>query len=237
MSRHQGLFQGYVPGTSLVHRAPLGLKLAFVLAVGASTFLLDDWRQAAVVLAVVVGVLVAARLGLRRTAASVRPLGPLLIVLAAFQWWSHDLAYAARVVIGILASFSAAGVVTATTPVERILDTAVTAARPLRRWLDPEAVGLTIAIMLRSIPWITGSFADVRDAARARGLERNPRALLLPVVLHTVAYARATGDALVARGLGDAAPSATASDGGGAGPDSRGTAQQGPPAGDEAGSR
>ena len=208
MSRHQGLFQGYVPGTSLVHRAPLVLKLAFVLAVGVTTFLFDDWRQAAVVLAVVVAVLAAARVSLRRTASSLRPLAPLLIVLTAFQWWSHDPAYAARVVLGILASFVAAGVVTATTPVERILDAVVAAARPLRRWIDPEAVALTIAVMLRSIPWITGAFAEVRDAARARGLERSHRALLLPVVLHTVAYARATGDALVARGLGDPTPAA-----------------------------
>ena len=42
-----------------------------------------------------------------------------------------------------------------------------------------------------------------RDAARARGLERSPRARLTPVAIRVVAHARATGDALHARGIGD----------------------------------
>ena len=58
--------------------------------------------------------------------------------------------------------------------------------------------------MLRSIPFIAGAYSDVRDSARARGLERNPRALILPVFITTVAFARQTGDALAARGLGEA---------------------------------
>jgi biotin transport system permease protein len=206
VTRHQGLFQTHVPGTSVVHRAPFALKLLLVLAVGATTFLLRDWRLSAVVLACVLAVHVVSGVGWRPLARSLRPLLPLLVVLAAFQWWSRDLAYAARVVLGILASFAAAGIVTATTPMERILDAVVVGARPLRRWVDPETVALTIAVMLRSIPWITGAFGDVREAARARGLERSPRALFLPVVVHTVAYARTTGDALVARGLGDPEP-------------------------------
>ena len=51
---------------------------------------------------------------------------------------------------------------------------------------------------------LAGSFAEVGDAARARGLERSVRARTIPVVLSAVAYARRTGDALAARGLGDA---------------------------------
>ena len=34
-------------------------------------------------------------------------------------------------------------------------------------------------------------------------LERNPVALVTPVVIQTVAYARTTGEALLARGLGE----------------------------------
>ena len=41
---------------------------------------------------------------------------------------------------------------------------------------------------------------ETRDAARARGLERNPRAVLIPAAVRMVAHARATGDALAARG-------------------------------------
>jgi biotin transport system permease protein len=84
-----------------------------------------------------------------------------------------------------------------------MLDAVVRAARPLRRWVDPEVVALTLGVMLRSVPWVAGAFTEVRDSARARGLERSPRAVVVPVVLHTVAYARRTGEALAARGLTD----------------------------------
>lgn len=203
MTRPQGLFQAHVPGSSIVHRAPLWLKFLGVLLVGVSTFWTTDWRQSAAVGAIVLLAHVLSGLGTRRLGRSLRPLLPLLAVLGAFQWWSQGPGYAARVVLGIASAFVAAGLLTATTPMDRILDGVVTASRPLRRWVDPETVALTIAVMLRSVPWITGAFSDVRESARARGLERSPRAVLLPVVIHTVAYARATGDALAARGLGD----------------------------------
>ena len=111
---------------------------------------------------------------------------------------------AARIVLNILLCVVAASLLTATTPLQRLLDGVVSLARPFRRFgADPERFALTIAIMLRSIPFIAGAFSDVRDSARARGLERNPRALVLPVFITTVAYARQTGEALAARGLGD----------------------------------
>jgi energy-coupling factor transporter transmembrane protein EcfT len=111
---------------------------------------------------------------------------------------------AARIVLNVLLCVVAASLLTATTPLQRLLDGVVSLARPFKRFgADPERFALTIAIMLRSIPFIAGAFADVRDSARARGLERNPRALILPVFITTVAYARHTGDALAARGLGE----------------------------------
>ena len=62
---------------------------------------------------------------------------------------------------------------------------------------------LAVAVLVRSIPYVIASFGEVRDAARARGLDRNPLASVTPVVIQAVAYARTTGDALMARGLGD----------------------------------
>ncbi|RYE75981.1 MAG: energy-coupling factor transporter transmembrane protein EcfT, partial [Myxococcales bacterium] len=53
------------------------------------------------------------------------------------------------------------------------------------------------------IPRTIAIAEETRDAARARGLQRSPRARLIPMVLRVVAHARATGDALHARGLGD----------------------------------
>ena len=57
--------------------------------------------------------------------------------------------------------------------------------------------------MLRAVPALMRTATEVRDAARARGLERDPRALLVPAAVRAVGRARATGEALAARGIGD----------------------------------
>jgi biotin transport system permease protein len=198
-----GLFTAHVPGTSLVHRMPLWLKLVGVLLVGVTPWLTQSLWPLAVTTVALVGVVLAARLPARRLVRSMRGLLPVLVVLLAFQWWTRDLAYAVRVVLGIVNAFVAAGVLTATTPVTDLLDGVVRAARPLRRVVDPEVVALTLGVVVRSVPWVAGSFSSVRESARARGLDRAPRAVVVPTVVHVVAFARSTGEALAARGLTD----------------------------------
>lgn len=217
--RDHGLFTAYVPGTSVVHRMPLWLKLAGVLVVGLLPWIAPStWSFALVTVALAVVVLVA-RLPARRLLRSMRALLPVLVLLLAFQWWSHDLAYAVRVVLGIANAFVAAGILTVTTPVTDLLDGTVRAARPLRRVIDPEVVALTLGVVVRSVPWVAGSFSSVRESARARGLDRNPRAVVVPTVVHVVAFARSTGEALAARGLTDPGEDAP-------GPERTGSAQR-----------
>lgn len=204
MRGHGFLLANYVPGTSLIHRMPLWLKFMLVLACGMASFLIVDWRLAAAALLVVCVLFLLGGAGAVRLFRAVRPLLPILLIIGAFQWWQLGGPVAARIVLNILLCVVAASLLTATTPLHRLLDGVVSLARPFRRFgADPERFALTIAIMLRSIPFIAGAFADVRDSARARGLERNPRALVLPVFITTVAYARHTGEALAARGLGE----------------------------------
>jgi biotin transport system permease protein len=199
-----GLLAGYVHGDSWLHRAPLAAKFAGVVAAGAASFVLLDWRASCAALAAVVLAWLSAGLGVRRLAASWRLVLPLAGVLFAFQWWQQGPAAAGRIVANLLLCFVAAGLLTATVPLQDLLDAVASLARPFRRLgADPERFALAIAIMVRSIPVLAGSFAEVGDAARARGLERSVRARTVPVVLAAVAYARRTGDALAARGLGD----------------------------------
>ncbi|GAA2489836.1 CbiQ family ECF transporter T component [Terrabacter carboxydivorans] len=200
-----GIFAAHVPGTSVVHRMPLGLKLVGVLAVGVLPWAVSSVLPLALATAALAGIVLVARLPARRLLRSLRGLLPVLVLLLAFQWWAHDLVYAVRVVLGIVNAFVAAGILTATTPVSDLLDGAVRAARPLGRFVDPEVVALTLGVVVRSVPWVAGSFSSVRESARARGLERDPRAVVVPTVVHVVAYARATGEALAARGLTDPA--------------------------------
>ncbi|WP_427007658.1 energy-coupling factor transporter transmembrane component T family protein [Pseudarthrobacter sp. H2] len=205
MSGHSLLLASYVPGKSLIHRSPLWLKFLLVLGCGMASFLIADWGVAAGVLALMSGVFLLSGAGAARLVRAVRPLLPVLLAIGLFQWWQLGAPTAARIVLNVLVCVVAASILTATTPVQALLDGVASLARPFRRFgADPERFALTIAIMLRSIPFIAGAYAGVRDSARARGLERNPRALVLPVFITTVAFARQTGEALAARGLGEA---------------------------------
>lgn len=104
----------------------------------------------------------------------------------------------------IAACVLAASLIMSTTTAARLMDAVAALARPFARvGVNPDSFALTVGIMFRSIPYLLGSVTTVRDSARARGLERNPRALVLPVVIGAVAYARQTGDAIAARGLAD----------------------------------
>jgi len=194
----------YRPGRSPVHRAPVGLKLALLAALGVAVVVVrGPWSAlAAVGLAAAAGVL--ARLPWRATAAGLAPVTVTAALLGLYQAWQRGPALGVEVAADLLAVVVAATVVTGTTPVDVLLDLLVRAVTPLRRvGVDPEAVALAVALMLRTIPALGRLFVEVRDAARARGLERSPRAALVPFAVRTVGRARVVGEALAARGLGD----------------------------------
>ncbi|ABM07967.1 MULTISPECIES: energy-coupling factor transporter transmembrane component T [Micrococcaceae] len=204
MRGHGFLIANYVRGNSIIHRTPLWLKFLVVAACGTASFLIVDWAVSLVIFAIMCGLFLLTGAGFRRLLRAVWMVTPILLVIGLFQWWQLGAPTAGRIVLNVLVCVVAASVLTATTPVQDLLDGVVALAKPFRRFgADPERFALTIAVMLRSIPYIAGAFSDVRDSARARGLERNPRALVLPVFITTVAYARQTGDALAARGLGE----------------------------------
>ncbi|WP_425861312.1 energy-coupling factor transporter transmembrane component T family protein [Arthrobacter sp. TWP1-1] len=210
MRGHAFLVAGYVPGNSVVHRLPLGIKAILLLLVAVlclgSPFI--SVRAGVITttatLVAVIGCHFLVGLSWPRMWRAVRLMLVFLILIAGYQWWQHGPFVAWQVIASIVATVLASNILTASTPVDELLDGLAALVEPLRRFgADPERFSLTVALMLRSIPYVIGAFADVRDAARARGLERNLMARSLPVVIATVAYARATGDALSARGLGE----------------------------------
>ena len=194
----------YRHGRSVLHRAPAGAKLAALTVLGVAVVVARGPVAAVALLAVAATAVTVGRVPWRGLARSLLPLLLSLLVLGAYQWWQRGAAVAVEVVADLLTLVLAASAVTATTPADRMLDVLERAVRPLRvLGVRPDLVALAVALMLRSVPALLGTAAEVRDAARARGLERSPRALLVPTAVRTVARARATGEALAARGIGD----------------------------------
>ena len=197
----------YHPGESWLHRSPAGAKLLGLLVVGLGLTLTPSawaWALGSIALAGVTLVALGARLPLGTVLRALRGVALLVVGVGAYQVWRSGWQEALGVAATLLALVMAGFVVTMTTPVTEVVEVVVRLARPLRRFgLDPQTIGLAVGLMLRALPTLLQVFADTRDAARARGLERNPRAVLVPATLRTVARARRTGEALAARGVAD----------------------------------
>lgn len=202
-AQHQ-LFGLYVPGDSWLHRLPVGVKFALMLGVSLVPLLVRELWLSVALLGVTAGLLALTRVGWRRCFGLAPALWVMAGLLLAYQVLWGTAMTGVMLVANLVLCLFAARILTLTTPAPVLLDGLVVAARPVRLvGGSPERVGLAVALMVRSIPFLFGSFSEVRNAARARGLERNLLAQLTPVVIGAVAYARATGEALAARGLGE----------------------------------
>ncbi|WP_019144443.1 energy-coupling factor transporter transmembrane component T family protein [Aeromicrobium massiliense] len=198
------LLGAYRPGTSVLHRIPAGPKLGLLALYGGLAVWLTGPVSALVLLGVSVALTLVAGMPWRRTLRQVRGLLVLAVVVGAFQTWQRGWPVAVHVVGDLLALVLAALVFTATTPVDEVLTAVERGLRPFRRLgVRPERVALAFSLVLRAIPGILETARETRAAAKARGLERSPRALLVPLAVRTVGRAYETGDALAARGLGD----------------------------------
>lgn len=194
----------YVPGTSVVHRLPAGVKLVALLVTGVTSVLLHQPWQVLVALAVVLVGYLLAGLPLRQVGRQLRPLTWVALVTGVVQvavsGWAR-----AVVVVGVLAALVlVAALVTLTTRTTDLLDALVRGARPLRLLgMDPERLGLMVALGVRCVPVVVGLAEQVRDAQRARGLTASPRAFAVPLLVRSLRHADALGEALMARGLDD----------------------------------
>lgn len=200
----QFIVGNYRPGTTLVHRIPAGPKLGLLALFSIATVAVPGMWTALGFLAAAIGLAAWVRMPLRSTVRALRPLLFVIVLVTAFQVWQRGWPTAIHVVAGLLAVIIAALTFTASTSIDSMLDAIVRGLGPFRRiGVNPERVALAFSLMIRAIPGIVEIAHETRAAAKARGLERNPRALLTPMAIRTVAHAYETGAALHARGIGD----------------------------------
>lgn len=192
------------PGTTPLHRLGAGTKLLGLVVLGVLVVLVSGPVTALPLVLGAAGVLAWASGGARPVWRALRGVLLLVVVLGAWLAWAQGWERAVERMADVATLVLLATVLTTTTPIDAMLDAITRGLRPLRRLgVSPEGVALAFSLMLRGVPATLDLARETRDAARARGLERNPRALLVPLALRTVAHARATGQALHARGIGD----------------------------------
>lgn len=192
------------PGDSVLHRAPAGAKLAALALLGVLVVVPVGPAPAAAGLVVVLVAAAVARVPWRRLGHGLLPVLVTAAALGCYQTWRRGPGPGAEVVLDLLTLVLAGALVTATTRADTLLALVARLARPLRHvGVAPETVALTVGLFLRSVPVMVQVAGEARDAARARGLDREPRAVVVPAAVRMVGHARATGDALAARGLVD----------------------------------
>jgi len=195
----------YRPGSSVLHRSPAGAKLAALVLAAVAVLRVSTLPTLAIAGVVTIALTAAARIPWRVAVAQVRPVCWIAIPLLGFQWVTAGASRAVIVVCQLLVLVLLAGLVTLTTRVSAMLDALEAALRPGRRLgINPTRVALVFALTVRCIPLVAQTYAEAREAQRARGLEWSPTALAVPLVVRLLKKADAMGAALAARGIDDA---------------------------------
>ncbi|MFV0463570.1 MAG: energy-coupling factor transporter transmembrane component T family protein [Nostocoides sp.] len=190
----------YLPRASVIHRLPAGVKVAGLVLASIGILSLRTPMSMGGALFIVVGLYAAARLPVRVVARQLRAMALVAVAVGAVQLWSSGWERAVVLAGGFVALVLLAALVTLTTRTSDLVEVVERAAGPLRRFgVEPESIGLVVALGIRSVAVVAGLSVDVRDAARARGASLNPLAVVVPLVIRTLRYADRLGDALVAR--------------------------------------
>ncbi|MEQ6903578.1 CbiQ family ECF transporter T component [Nocardioides sp. YIM 152588] len=201
----QVLVGAHQPGDSVLHRMPVGPKVLGLMALSVSVVVVRDVVAAFAFLGVAMLLVAVARIRLATLARATRGVLLVALVASALQWWWYGPAKAIETTVDLVTLALAAVALTATTPVNAMLDAVVRWLHPFGRFgIDTERVALALALAIGALPGTLAIARETRDAAVARGLGRQPRAYLTPFVIRVVARSIETGDALHARGLGDA---------------------------------
>ena len=204
MNLHASLLGMYQPGDGWLFRLGIGCKYLILLGLTLPALILRAWPVTVGGLLLATLLLLASGICLPR----ILRLGwAMWVIIGMLVGYNLITAQPVNAVIqpgNLLLAILASRILTLTTPTPELLHGLTRACSPLRfLGANPQRVALTIALMIRSIPYLLGLFGHAKDAAGARGAGRNVVALLFPVVLGAVAYAERTGDALAARGLGE----------------------------------
>lgn len=194
----------YRPGDSVLHRAGAGAKLLGLAVVGIGSAFVDAPGLAVVLIGVALLGYRVARIPMLVAARQLRPLLPVILLIGAVQVITGGWSRAATAVGVLVALLLLAMLVSLTTSTAAIVDALVALVRPLRRFgVDPERIGLALALGIRAVPQVIDLARTIREAQRARGLTRDPRAFAVPLIVRSLRQADLLGEALHARGVDD----------------------------------
>ena len=191
----------YVPGRSPVHRLPAGAKLLILAAGSAVLFVVPGIPVHAAELLTVLALFRIARLPWREVFDQLRPALVFLVPIFLFHAFITDWVLGLETVLRILVLLLLAVIVTLTTQLSDMIEVLEKTMRPLRFvGVNPSKVGMMLSMVIRLIPLMMREAGEILEAQRARGLDRNAIALLVPLLIKALKMADDLSDAMDARG-------------------------------------
>lgn len=195
----------YVPGDTLLHRAsPTAKFLALVVFIILVVWLPTQPWHALGVLAGIFGFYAIAGIPVDTAWRQVAPVLPIMAFLGAFMWWQNGWMNMLTTLVGLIATFMAATLLTLTTTIEELMEALESNMAPFARIGVPvDTISLAIALTIRQIPLLFNTANESLDARKARGANTSLLAFGTPLVIRSVRRAQLTGEALMARGAVD----------------------------------
>ena len=193
----------YRPRRTPMHRAPVWFKMLLLVGISITSVAVSDPVTSIGITAACILLLVST---LPPAKATLKGMAFIILIAAMttlFQVWRGDYVRALDLAGDLVSIAALALAITSSTSMGAMLDFVSTLARPLRWILPPDSVGVMVALTLRAIPESARILTEARVAARARGLEREPRAFLIPAASRSVGFALQLGQALHARGIAE----------------------------------
>ena len=191
----------YISSNTWLHRIPASAKLFALLLLSLLMVSLDDWRW------LVAGLIAAFAAygsigspGLRRLIA-LRALLPIIIGIAIFQAFVMNWELALKSAIKLILMIMLADLITATTPMQSMLQVFQKLLAPLTRLLgfSENRISLAVAMMIRFIPVLAAQWQQQRQAWMARTHRKPGFRLLVPFIATALARTDQVAEALSSR--------------------------------------
>ncbi len=195
----------YRPRRTPLHSAPAWFKVVMLIVISVATIAVGDPVTSLGIMCACVLLLVSTEPPPQSTLRALFVTVVVAVLSSSLHMWRGDFTRATDIAADLIGIVALALAVTCSTSMEAMLDFVSKAARPIRFLLPPETIGLMFALMLRALPEVASLYLESRQAARARGLDRSLRAVLIPTTTRTVGFSLQLGQALHARGIAEEA--------------------------------
>ncbi|MBH63452.1 MAG: ABC transporter permease [Alphaproteobacteria bacterium] len=191
----------YVPGDTIVHRIPAGIKLLILVIGSMALFVISNIPVHVAELLIIAALFQVARLPWKDTLRQLRTALIFMVPIFLFHVFLTDWMLGLETVLRILVLLLLAVLVTLTTKVSDMMDVLERVVRPLKHLgVNPSKVSMMLSMVIRFIPMMMREAQEILEAQRARGLDRNAIALLMPLLIKTLKMADDLSESIEARG-------------------------------------